>query len=120
MKEIVEATRAGLKDPFATMLPSRGERCDSTSVKGAHFNQALLEFSRACEGCGETPYAKLLTELLGKLLIMADATGCSSIWGAILIAECVVDCVMMSEVTGGRAQRSVPMPESWSRVSFPT
>ena len=57
MKDIVEATRAGHKDAwdFAMTLPSRGERFDLFSVKGAIFNQAFLEFSRAREGYGETP-----------------------------------------------------------------
>lgn len=84
MTDIAEATKKGHKDAwdFAMTLPTRGERFDSFSVKGAQFNQPLLEFSGACEGCGETPYAKLLTQLFGKRLIMANATGCSSIWGA--------------------------------------
>merc|ERR1712050_142903 len=51
------------------------------SLKGSQFNQPLLEFSGACEGCGETPYAKLVTQLFGQRLIVANTTGCSSIWG---------------------------------------
>lgn len=51
------------------------------TVKGSQFNQPLLEFSGACPGCGETPYAKLVTQLFGDRMIIANATGCSSIWG---------------------------------------
>jgi len=51
------------------------------SVKGSQFKQPLLEFSGACAGCGETPYIKLLTQLFGDRMIIANATGCSSIWG---------------------------------------
>jgi len=53
-----------------------------TSLKGSQFYKPLLEFSGACEGCGETPYVKLLTQLFGERLVIANATGCSSIWGA--------------------------------------
>jgi len=52
-----------------------------TNVKGSQFKQPLLEFSGACAGCGETPYIKLLTQLYGDRMIIANATGCSSIWG---------------------------------------
>ncbi len=51
------------------------------SVKGSQFRQPLLEFSGACAGCGETPYAKLLTQLFGDRMYIGNATGCSSIWG---------------------------------------
>ncbi|MDO4479144.1 MAG: pyruvate:ferredoxin (flavodoxin) oxidoreductase, partial [Lachnospiraceae bacterium] len=50
-------------------------------VKGSQFKQPLLEFSGACAGCGETPYAKLITQLFGDHMMIANATGCSSIWG---------------------------------------
>ena len=53
-----------------------------TTVKGSQFKQPLLEFSGACAGCGETPYARLVTQLFGDRMIIANATGCSSIWGA--------------------------------------
>ena len=53
-----------------------------TTVKGSQFKQPLLEFSGACAGCGETPYAKLITQLFGDRMYIANATGCSSIWGA--------------------------------------
>ena len=52
-----------------------------TTVKGSQFKQPLLEFSGACAGCGETPYAKLVTQLYGDRMYIANATGCSSIWG---------------------------------------
>ena len=52
-----------------------------TTVKGSQFKQPLLEFSGACAGCGETPYAKLMTQLFGDRMYIANATGCSSIWG---------------------------------------
>ena len=52
-----------------------------TTVKGSQFKRPLLEFSGACAGCGETPYAKLITQLFGDRMYIANATGCSSIWG---------------------------------------
>ena len=51
------------------------------TLKGSQFRQPLLEFSGACAGCGETPYAKLITQLYGDRMYIANATGCSSIWG---------------------------------------
>ncbi|HZJ57722.1 MAG TPA: pyruvate:ferredoxin (flavodoxin) oxidoreductase [Clostridia bacterium] len=51
------------------------------TLKGSQFQEPLFEFSGACAGCGETPYAKLLTQLFGDRMIIANATGCSSIWG---------------------------------------
>jgi len=53
----------------------------ATTIKGSQFKQPLLEFSGACAGCGETPYAKLMTQLFGDRAYIANATGCSSIWG---------------------------------------
>lgn len=53
----------------------------NTTVKGSQFEKPLLEFSGACAGCGETPYAKLITQLFGDRMMIANATGCSSIWG---------------------------------------
>uniref|UniRef100_A0A7S0RJ95 pyruvate dehydrogenase (NADP(+)) n=2 Tax=Chlamydomonas leiostraca TaxID=1034604 RepID=A0A7S0RJ95_9CHLO len=66
---------------FFKTLPERTGVLDRTSVKGSQFAVPLLEFSGACEGCGETPYVKLLTQMFGERLIIANATGCSSIWG---------------------------------------
>ena len=54
---------------------------DRATLKGSQFCQPLLEFSGACAGCGETPYVKLITQLFGERMIVANATGCSSIWG---------------------------------------
>ena len=56
------------------------EKFKLNSVKGSQFRQPLLEFSGACGGCGETPYAKLITQLFGDRMYIANATGCSSIW----------------------------------------
>ncbi len=57
------------------------EKFKEASVKGSQFKKPLLEFSGACAGCGETPYAKLITQLFGDRMYIANATGCSSIWG---------------------------------------
>ncbi len=61
--------------------PEVAEKFKETTVKGSQFKQPLLEFSGACAGCGETPYAKLATQLFGDRMYIANATGCSSIWG---------------------------------------
>ncbi len=53
----------------------------SSSIKASQFAQPLMEFSGACGGCGETPYIKLITQLFGDRMVIANATGCSSIWG---------------------------------------
>jgi len=66
---------------YSLTLPVRDNLMKRTSVKGSQFVQPLLEFSGACAGCGETPYAKLLTQLYGERMIIGNATGCSSIWG---------------------------------------
>ena len=60
--------------------PDRGA-LDASTVKGSQFMVPLIEFSGACAGCGETPYVKLLTQLFGDRLVVANATGCSSIYG---------------------------------------
>ena len=62
--------------------PEVAEKFKFTTIKGSQFKQPLLEFSGACAGCGETPYAKLVTQLFGDRMFIANATGCSSIWGA--------------------------------------
>ena len=64
-----------------TEKPEVAEKFKETTVKGSQFKQPLLEFSGACAGCGETPYAKLVTQLFGDRMYIANATGCSSIWG---------------------------------------
>ena len=63
-------------------LPEKKNLMDPFSVKGSQFIKPLLEFSGACAGCGETPYTKLITQLFGDRMLIANATGCSSIWGA--------------------------------------
>ncbi len=66
---------------YASSLPVREGVVARNTVKGSQFYQPLLEFSGACAGCGETPYAKLLTQLFGERMVIGNATGCSSIWG---------------------------------------
>jgi pyruvate-ferredoxin/flavodoxin oxidoreductase len=66
---------------YAVQLPVRGELTKRNSVKGSQFCQPLIEFSGACAGCGETPYAKLITQMFGERMIIGNATGCTSIWG---------------------------------------
>ena len=69
---------------FGTEIPVKPEvvaKFKPETVKGSQFKQPLLEFSGACAGCGETPYAKLITQLFGDRMYIANATGCSSIWG---------------------------------------
>ena len=61
--------------------PEIATKFAATTVKGSQFRQPMLEFSGACAGCGETPYAKLVTQLFGDRMYIANATGCSSIWG---------------------------------------
>jgi len=61
--------------------PVRDNLTKRNTVKGSQFCQPLLEFSGACAGCGETPYAKLVTQLFGERMLIGNATGCSSIWG---------------------------------------
>ncbi len=69
---------------YGQTLPIKQEVIDKfkeATVKGSQFKQPLLEYSGACAGCGETPYAKLITQLFGDRMYIANATGCSSIWG---------------------------------------
>ncbi|MBS4960114.1 MAG: pyruvate:ferredoxin (flavodoxin) oxidoreductase [Clostridiales bacterium] len=66
---------------YALSLSAKENPVQKSSVKGSQFEQPLLEFSGACAGCGETPYAKLVTQLFGDRMYIANATGCSSIWG---------------------------------------
>jgi pyruvate-ferredoxin/flavodoxin oxidoreductase len=63
-------------------VPYRDNLISKSTLKGSQFSQPLLEFSGACAGCGETPYIKVITQLFGDRMIVANATGCSSIWGA--------------------------------------
>jgi pyruvate-ferredoxin/flavodoxin oxidoreductase len=66
---------------YLSMLPVKGDAMPLTTVKGSQFAQPLFEFSGACAGCGETPYIKVVTQLFGDRMMIANATGCSSIWG---------------------------------------
>ncbi|MBO4837966.1 MAG: pyruvate:ferredoxin (flavodoxin) oxidoreductase [Lachnospiraceae bacterium] len=69
---------------FAVSLPEKPEVIEKykvSTVKGSQYKQPLLEFSGACAGCGEAPYAKLITQLFGDRMYIANATGCTSIWG---------------------------------------
>ena len=66
---------------FAMKLPKPDVKINPATVKGSQFLQPLFEFSGACAGCGETPYVKLVTQLFGDRMIVANATGCSSIYG---------------------------------------
>lgn len=72
---------------YSLSLPQKENRLNKFTVKGSQFEQPLLEFSGACAGCGETPYMKLLTQLFGDRMYLANATGCSQAWGA--AAPCV-------------------------------
>lgn len=65
---------------YAISLPERGEIGDKYTVKGSQFQKPLLEFSGACAGCGETPYLKLATQLFGDRMVIANASGCSTVW----------------------------------------
>jgi pyruvate-ferredoxin/flavodoxin oxidoreductase len=66
---------------FSTELPVLDHLMPASSVKGSQFRQPLFEFSGACPGCGETPYVKVITQLFGDRMLIANATGCSSIYG---------------------------------------
>ncbi|MDF2501234.1 MAG: pyruvate ferredoxin/flavodoxin oxidoreductase [Anaerosporomusa subterranea] len=67
---------------YSLSLSHKENPLDKFSVKGSQFEQPLLEFSGACAGCGETPYMKLMTQLFGDRMIVANATGCTQAWGA--------------------------------------
>ena len=82
MVDIKEGMAEGEKNwDYSVSLPSRGGLVDKYTVKGSQFQTPLIEFSGACSGCGETPYFKLLTQLFGERMVIANATGCSTIWG---------------------------------------
>jgi pyruvate-ferredoxin/flavodoxin oxidoreductase len=67
---------------YAMSLPVRDGLVSKTTLKGSQFAKPYVEFSGACSGCGETPYIKVITQLFGDRMLVANATGCSSIWGA--------------------------------------
>ena len=79
--EEVKEKHAKLWD-YLMKIPQRSGTMSKFTLKGSQFNKPLLEFSGACAGCGETPYIKLATQLFGDRMIIANATGCTSIWGA--------------------------------------
>jgi len=66
---------------FSETIPFK-EALGRDTLKGSQFRQSLMEYSGACAGCGETPYVKVITQLFGERMVIANATGCSSIWGA--------------------------------------
>ncbi|MGI6678001.1 MAG: pyruvate:ferredoxin (flavodoxin) oxidoreductase [Dehalobacterium sp.] len=66
---------------YSTTISIKDDLMSKYSIKGSQFAQPLVEFSGACAGCGETPYLKLITQLFGDRMMIANATGCSSIWG---------------------------------------
>ncbi|WP_122628339.1 pyruvate:ferredoxin (flavodoxin) oxidoreductase [Lucifera butyrica] len=74
-----QLSRAALWD-YAMNLSPKENPLNKETVKGSQFEQPLLEFSGACAGCGESPYAKLVTQLFGDRMMVANATGCSSVW----------------------------------------
>lgn len=82
---IMEPAHTQLKEQanwdYAQTLSIKPNPMDKNTVKGSQFEKPLFEFSGACAGCGETPYAKLITQLFGDRMMVANATGCSSIWG---------------------------------------
>ncbi len=83
MKPLETQTEAQIPNwEFAVKVPVKDKLMPLTTVKGSQFAQPLLQFSGACAGCGETPYVKLITQLFGDRMLVANATGCSSIWGA--------------------------------------
>ncbi|MCP4352018.1 MAG: pyruvate:ferredoxin (flavodoxin) oxidoreductase [Desulfobacterales bacterium] len=82
MKPIETQTEVQIPNyDFSVTVPEKEGLLKRDSIKGSQLYQPLLEFSGACAGCGETPYVKLLTQLLGERMVIGNATGCSSIWG---------------------------------------
>ena len=82
MKPIAEAIAAdAVNAEYAAKLPETDKVYNTNTVKGSQFSKPLFEYSGACAGCGETPYVKLVTQLFGDRMIVANATGCSSIYG---------------------------------------
>jgi pyruvate-ferredoxin/flavodoxin oxidoreductase len=81
MKPIETQTAAEVPNhTFSLTVPIKDNVTKRTTLKGSQFQKPLMEFSGACAGCGETPYVKVLTQLFGERMIIANATGCSSIW----------------------------------------
>ena len=83
MKPLATQTEAQAPNyEFGVKVPHKDDVMARNTVKGSQLQKGLLEFSGACAGCGETPYVRVLTQLFGERMIVANATGCSSIWGA--------------------------------------
>ena len=82
MVPMAEAQDTSASWEYALSLPEKEDIFDPYTIKGSQFRRPLLEFSAACAGCGETPYAKLLTQLYGDRVYWANATGCSQAWGS--------------------------------------
>lgn len=85
-KAIIMKNESEVKRKDPTLLFENEDKLDKnliskTTIKGSQFKKPLFEFSGACAGCGQTPYVKLLTQLFGENLVIANATGCSSIYG---------------------------------------
>jgi pyruvate-ferredoxin/flavodoxin oxidoreductase len=80
LDEVVETEDALFR--FAEGLPERDLGLSKNNIRGSQFCRPLFEYSGACAGCGETPYLKLITQLFGKRMLIANATGCSSIYGS--------------------------------------
>ncbi|MDR2833156.1 MAG: pyruvate:ferredoxin (flavodoxin) oxidoreductase [Streptococcaceae bacterium] len=81
MKPYDEMKKEAINWAFAMTLKTKKNPAREGTLLNTQFNKPLLEFSGACEGCGETPYVKLLTQMYGDRMMIANATGCSSIWG---------------------------------------
>ncbi len=81
MKPLATQTAEEANWEFAQTIPEFKGELNLKTVKGSQFKKPLFEFSGACAGCGETPYVKLITQLFGDRMIVANATGCSSIYG---------------------------------------
>jgi len=82
MKPLATQTAVEIENHnFSLTIPFKEGLVKKESVKGSQFVKPLFEFSGACAGCGETPYVKVLTQLFGDRMTVANATGCSSIWG---------------------------------------
>ena len=82
MKPFAEVEKESKNWDYGIKLPRKEEKVNTHTIKGSQFAKPYIEFSGACAGCGETPYIKLVTQLFGDRMMIANATGCSSIWGA--------------------------------------
>ena len=102
---------------YLQTIPEKNDRFDKFTLKGSQFRQPLVEFNGACAGCGETPYIKLLTQLFGDKMFLANATGCTQAWGAAMPA-CRTARIRRARVSPGptpclRTTPSSPMVCVW-------